>query len=122
MEGTYLLIWSSPRHWRKEIVFPGFTETEVGTKEKLWLLRNVDYKPLRVWELDWLLNFAGRLRVGEDEKAKKIRDRKQDESRLRCVELKPKNATGREVCLDPDRHVLLYEKQAETEREYGDYL
>jgi hypothetical protein len=54
--GTYTLEWAAPDRWREEFAFPGYTETNVVSGEKLWRLRNVPYRPLRVWQLTWLMD------------------------------------------------------------------
>lgn len=117
-EGDYDLIWSSPTKWREEIRFPGFIQVRVGDEGRFWQQRNVDYLPPPVWELLGALEMRPRLRLRDGEKVKKIRDRKSKGTKLRCVEVVRKDRAKRELCVDPERGVLIGEVLGQGKYEY----
>lgn len=60
-KGTYTLDWAAPGRFREEIHIPGYDEIKIASGTTLYRKRNLDYTPLRVFELEDLMNIPGAL-------------------------------------------------------------
>ena len=49
-DGSYSLLGNSTERWREEITFPGYSESQVGNKGVIYVIRNTDYMPYRVFQ------------------------------------------------------------------------
>lgn len=118
--GKYAMIWASPDQWREEISFPGFSQVRVGGKDRVWMYRNIQFRPLRVSQLYAALDVAESSALESDEKAKAFRQEKVNGELLDCV----KTQTGdwpRKLCFDPGKGVLARESQANVTAEFENY-
>jgi len=88
LEGDYDEVWSAPDKWRREIVFPGLRQVEVGDKDSRWLDRNLDFRPHAVYLISWLVDSVVPPALFPEEDVEKVRTRKKDGMELRCMELK----------------------------------
>jgi len=105
--GEYALLWNGPNQWREETSFPGFNAIRVGSPGTVAVKRSLDFVPLRVFQLDQTLAYAGgELNLRPDESIKKVRARKVNGIQARCVEITSKVNT-REICVDASTGVLV---------------
>jgi TonB family protein len=109
-EGKYALVWASPDQWREEISFPGFSQVRVGGKGKVWMYRNIDFRPLRVSQLYSALDVAKSSTLKKDEKIKAYRHEKMEGKPADCVKIGYRDVF-RKLCFDPVRGVLTHESQ-----------
>jgi len=113
LDGSYRLLWNGPEQWREEISFPGYTEVQVGGKEKVWIQRSTDFIPFRIFQLHAALGFGSSLgtdagRSGSfvhtglspKDKVKKLRSRKQHGDKLTCVETENEVKSTLEICVN----------------------
>lgn len=102
MEGSVVLTWLSPGTWREEIRLPGFEQGRVAREGKVWTARSLAFEPVRVWQLEELLDIYERCSVGPGETPSEIKNGKEGGARVRCVEIAgstPGNP-GADVCAD----------------------
>jgi TonB family protein len=100
LEGAYMLLWNGPDQWREEISFPGFDQIRVGGSGTVALKRNLDFVPLRVYQLTLALGYGrGGLTLRPGEEIKQVRTRKLNGVEARCVEIASKVNT-RVICVD----------------------
>lgn len=105
LDGTYFLLWNGPEQWREEINFPGYSETQVGSKGLVWLKRSTDEPRLRIFQLHSTLGYGSQgdssidVAPRADETVKKIRKRKLRGSQVQCVEIVGPMKHNREVCI-----------------------
>jgi TonB family protein len=109
MEGTYTLLWNGPDQWREELTVPGYTEVLVGGKDVVSTKRNLDFTPVRIYQLHNVLGYGGGLLPGPKEKVKDIHRRSVDGTKVECVEIAGDENYSREVCLDPSTRALVRE-------------
>lgn len=121
VDGSYLLVWASPHRWREEITFPGFSQLRVAGEGRLWRRRNLNYLPFQVEQLSQALTFVRRLKLETGESVKKIWEQQEDDSPVRCVELKPRKGLNRQLCLDSGAAVLRREDNKLWANEYADF-
>jgi TonB family protein len=119
LDGSYVLLWNGPEHWREEINFPGYSELQVGGKGVVSLKRTTDFRPVRIDQLHSALGYGSTassrstfIRMGPQpaEKVKKIHGRNENGLKLQCVELDSVvDGLGqtREVCVDPATGTLV---------------
>jgi TonB family protein len=100
LEGEYALLWNGPDQWREEISFPGFDQIRIGGSGTVALKRNLDFVPLRVYQLQIALGYGREgLTLRPDEGIKQVRTRKVSGIEARCVEITGK-LIEREICVD----------------------
>jgi len=113
IDGTYQLMWNGPEQWREEIVFPGYSEIQVGGKGTIWLQRSTDFMPLRIYNLHEALGFGSgvagagalhsgslvRLGVTPEEKVGKTHGRKNHGDALTCTEIEDEEKFSAEICV-----------------------
>lgn len=121
LEGSYLLVWIDPNKWHESITFPGFVQSIIGGNGKVWRERNVDYQPLRLFQLVQTLNFRSRLRPDPERKVEKTRDRQLSGVRARCAEMRIRGEMASEFCFESASGVLLREEDWNISYEYADY-
>jgi hypothetical protein len=85
-EGKYVLDWASPDKWREEFSLPGFSQTRVGGKERVWLRRNIAFKPMRIQQLLGALSFSFSGTLQRGEKIKAFRREGSEGGLLDCIE------------------------------------
>ncbi|MGO9272951.1 MAG: energy transducer TonB [Terriglobia bacterium] len=126
--GSLVLTWQSPSQWREEISFPGFSQVRVASQGKLWTARGTAYEPLRVYQLDQLLDIRSQWTLKSGESVKGSKDRKQNEIRMECVELRGDLEPDRDLCADIvslvpvlSRSLVPYNPRVPS-YEYGDYV
>lgn len=99
--GTYTLDWAAPGRWREEFSFPGFTETSVAAGDKLWRSRNIPYRPLRVWQLIWLMDVRAHVVVGPyKESALQMSDELENGVKLTCIKNNQGPYTSERGCIE----------------------
>jgi TonB family protein len=119
LDGSYLLLWNGPGQWKEEISFPGYSETQVGSKGVLFIKRNADVIPFRIFQLHSALGYGSEGIVGSffnqapraQETIKKVHERKIDGAKAECVEILTPEKYTREVCIDQTTGTLIREKQ-----------
>jgi hypothetical protein len=100
INGTYTLIWASPDRWREEIIFPGYHRVRVASQSTLWTSADLSFVPLRVYELNQLMDFRSQwtLQSGESVNLRKLKIH--NGVGTRCAEIQAEMEPGREVCAD----------------------
>jgi hypothetical protein len=58
LTGEYTFLWNGPNQWREETSLPGFDEIRVGGPGTVALKRNLDFVPLRISQLRYVLGYA----------------------------------------------------------------
>lgn len=105
--GTYTLTWASKGEWRDEIVFRDFRQQRGVGADRSWWRRNVAHKPLRIIQLEELLDYPRRLDLADDVKLKAIgQGEGARETVDECFEAKSSRWTRDIFCLHPDDGVL----------------
>lgn len=100
LAGRYVFLWNGPDQWREEISFPGFDEIRIGGRSTVAIKRNLDFVPLRVFQLRRALGYAREeLTLRPDEGVKQVRTRKVNGIEAKCAEIASKVGT-REICAD----------------------
>ena len=98
--GQYALLWNGPDQWREEISFRGFDQIRVGGLGTVALKRDLDFLPMRVYQLQRALGYGREgLTLRTDEGIKKVRTRKVNGIEVKCAEITSKAFT-REICVD----------------------
>lgn len=107
LSGDYTFLWNGPNQWREETSFPGFDEIRVGASGNVALKRNLDFVPLRISQIGYVLGYArGGLTLRSGEEIKSIRNRKVNGIAARCVEIGGK-VYPRELCVDASTGALV---------------
>ncbi len=119
-EGKYVLDWVSPDQWREEISFPGFSQTRVGGKDKVWLRRNIPFRPLRIQELVGALTFSHSDTPQRRQKIKAFRRKKIEGELLDCIESQPGDLKS-QSCFDPLKGVIVRKSDAFSTTEFMNY-
>lgn len=117
-EGSFLLVWASPGQWRQEFRMPGFTEIRIADTDKLWLLRNARRPPLQYWQFLDALHVHSPLRLGPQEKVKKVREKASAGTQTTCLEIEGEMKSRREICLDAATATALIETETFFTRRY----
>lgn len=113
VDGTYQLLWNGEDQWREEILLPEYAEIQVGGKGMLWVKRNTNFIPLRIYNIHEALGFgsgvagAGALHTGSlvrlslppDVKVKKTHGRTIHGEALTCTEIADEQESSSEVCV-----------------------
>jgi len=121
LEGTYLFAWTSDEQWRQEIRFPNFYEVRIGKGTKVWRERNINYRPEAIHGLLETVDLHKHLSVNSEETVERIRERKYKGVPLRCVKLKKRPRTERELCIDSAGTLAQAEFGGLT-HEYSDFV
>lgn len=106
IDGAYSLLWNGDDQWREEINFPGYSEIRVAGKEVVSVKRTTDFTPWQISLLQSLLAYGQHLSLKENEKVKRISDRKIDGREASCVEI-VSGQLPRQVCLHPSNGALV---------------
>jgi TonB family protein len=110
IDGSYLFIWNGPTQWREEIVFPGYTEIQVGGKEVVYVKRSMDFMPYKIYQLHEVLAYGSHFGVGPVEKIKRTHDRDLNGKKALCVELVAGSSfSSRDVCVDASTGAVIRE-------------
>ena len=121
VDGAYEEVWMAPDKWRREISFPGFTQTEVGDTDSKWLIRNSQFRPRAVYLTAIAVEAFLSPHLQFEEKIASVRTRKIKGIEARCVELLGKErAHGRDLCFDATG-LLLMESTRNKRFEYADF-
>jgi TonB family protein len=122
LEVAYTEIWNSPDHWRREMTFPDFQQTEVGSKERRWILRDLETEPPEARLVRELFTVGIGLNTG---KTKKVHNEEIQGVPARCVESRI-GEMQQFLCFDAATGVLLLHRERSENREssyeYSDYL
>jgi TonB family protein len=120
-DAAYTEIWSSPDHWRREMEFQDFQQTEVGDRKRRWVLRDLEGEPPGARRLRELFAPEFGLSVG---KVKNIRNEDVSGVQAKCVESRVGNI-NQSLCFDAATGVLLRHRERSTNRdtsyEYSNY-
>lgn len=107
LEGEYALLWNGPNQWREEISFPGFDQIRIGGSGTVALKRDLDFVPLRVYQLELALGYGREhLILRPDEGIKQVRTRKLSGIEAKCAEITGK-VNAREICVDASTGALV---------------
>jgi len=110
LEGSYTLLWNGPDQWREELVFPGFSEIKVGGKGVVATKRNVDFTPLRVEQVYQTLSYGHtRLLPEPGQQVKRVHDRTVRGTKVECFDIRDKERSVNQVCIDPSSGTWLRE-------------
>jgi len=122
VEGTYLLVWTSPTRWREEFSVSDFHQVRVGAPGGVWEKREPYFLSLRMWQLMQALNSYGRMELPREESAGKIKRSKKNGEELRCIEI-ARHSPVREFCFHEDVPQLASEHYLPSDRhyEFADY-
>ncbi|HXM11918.1 MAG TPA: energy transducer TonB [Terriglobales bacterium] len=111
LEGEYALLWNGPDQWREEISFPGFDQIRIGGPGTVALKRNLDFVPLRVFQLERALGYGREgLTLRPDEGIEQVRTRKVSGIEARCAEITGKLNT-REICVDASTGAVVRDRR-----------
>ncbi len=129
VDGSYELLWNGPEQWREEILFPGYSEVQVGGKGTVWIQRSTDFYPLSVYFLHAALGFGSgaagaiaepvqpghtvrpwslvQLNLSERDKVTNIHERKEHGETQACIEYE--NVVKRlfEICVSESTNTLV---------------
>jgi hypothetical protein len=119
-EGKYVLDWASPDQWREEITFPGFSQVRVGGKDRVWIHRNIPYRPMRVMQLDDALSAARLNTLKHEVRIKALRRIKVDGEPLDCVKTQIEDWPS-ELCFDPVKGVIVRDSNSWMTFEFKNY-
>jgi TonB family protein len=108
IDGTYSLLWNGPNQWREEINLPGYSEIQVTGKDVASVKRTTQYMPWQINLIHDILGYDQKLKLGENEKVKQIRNREIHGIKVSCVEITGKFGS-RQVCTDPSNGALIRE-------------
>jgi TonB family protein len=121
IDGSYQLLWNGPEQWREEIHLPGYAEIQVGGKGTVWIQRTTEFYPLRIYDLHAALGFGASLAgsgpehsgslvrwsLTQNDKVKKIYERKQHGDAQSCVELEDEVGSSSQICVDESTGTLV---------------
>jgi protein TonB len=103
LEGTYVEIWTSKDHWRRETVAGDFRRTEVAAGPKRFLLELVTALPEHIGDLPALTDI-GTLQP-EAWTPERIENRKLNGSSVRCIETTAVIRAGLHLAIAPEPKV-----------------
>lgn len=116
--GIYDEVWLIPNKWRREMIFPGFTQAEVGDEDSKWVSRNTSFRPSVAFAISRALDVLTRIELLPDEKAR-FNTRKKAGAELHCADLQT-SSRNRLLCFGSSG--TLVSQEAQDERfEYDDY-
>jgi TonB family protein len=123
MKGHLALRWAAKDQWWRSVTMGGFREIDVRNGEKLYISRNVGYTPIRVKQVEKLIDISqdvAQLQI------KKVRQKKANGISLTCLQINQKESkTKDELCIDPSSNDLLSDDWKAADKlernEYGDY-
>jgi TonB family protein len=114
-DGTFELLWNSPSQWQERLEFPGYSRARTGGDHKYWVQRNMLFEIPRAEELDKLLDFGQKLRIGSNEKFGKTEQKKENGAARTCVELdRSVGSAKRVLCFDPVSGALASEENLQS--------
>lgn len=119
LDGSYLFLWNGPDQWREEIIVPGYSEIQVGSKGTVFIKRSIDFTPFRIAELHRTLGYSSLAPDGSffnaalrpDETIQKTKDQKVHGTKVKCVEIAGPKKSTREVCVDPSIGMLVRQER-----------
>jgi len=115
-KAAFDLVWNSPSQWREQLQLLGYSRLRLGGEHKYWLQRSAPFEILRVDQLDHLLDFSSKSRVGSHEKIGKMQNKKENGIVRTCVDLNRTSGTGkRSLCFDPATGVLVMEEDSQLQ-------
>jgi TonB family protein len=126
--GSLVLTWLSPLQWREDIGFPGFTQMRIAGQGKLWTTRSVGFEPVRVNQLDGLMDLRSQWTLRPKELVTGPKVRKRSGVSMKCVEIRGSMEAGRELCAHADTLLplrtapLSSTQPAAASYEYADYI
>jgi len=100
IRGDYTLDWVSPFQWREEIRFVDYDRLRVRDAKGYWQRSGLRHQPEIIFQLDTLLRPKDVLNVEPKQTLGKVRNRRKDQARERCTEVKWAKATDRVMCFD----------------------
>ncbi len=86
LKGTYQLWWESPEKSAAEITAPGYSERIIWTGSSRFEARPSAYPPLRIWQLQRLIETILRIRAPREPNLK-VHEKKVDGRAADCVEV-----------------------------------
>lgn len=119
-EGSYSEMWVSKTQWRREETFSGFTQTEIGSSEKRWVLRSAISGSGRLMAVPRLTEGMA-LRLRPNTRISKVRNEQWKGQNLRCLVTETARHSGRTYCFDKDAGLLRTIRDFGLLYEYADY-
>jgi TonB family protein len=119
VDGSYDEVWLAPDKWRREMIFPGFMQVEVGDKDSKWLSRNASFRPSVAYAISRALDGLSRKDLLPEETVLTLRTKKKDGVEVHCTDLQI-SSRRHSLCFAPSG--TLFSEETPTERfEYYDY-
>ncbi len=85
VDGVYALSWEAPGHFRREIAFPGFTETDVARNDNFYRKRTTEGLPVMIWQLFRLMESLELPALDANEKVKRLQQSKIKDEDATCI-------------------------------------
>ena len=124
MKGHLTLRWAAEDRWWRNVSMGDFREIDIRNGEKLYISRNLAYTPMRVKELETLIQISqdvAQLQI------KKVKQRTENKISLTCLQVYQKELERKdELCVDPGSNDMLSHSWEDSpdnsvREEYGDY-
>lgn len=121
LDGTYLLVWSSPAAWREEYRHSGFDEIRVGGEGTVHVSRTPAWRSLQIQRLAEALDQQSLLRIRRKESVDSIESRNENGRNEDCVGLFDKEEGPRVICMDAATGALLSVRERTLTTVYEGY-
>lgn len=123
MKGHLTLKWAAENRWWRSVTLGDFHEIDVRNGEYLYISRNLGYTPIRIKELESLMQL---FKDGQQAQITKVKQRTEHGASLMCLQLQRKGWKEKnEFCIDPNSHDLFSDLNESSEdtikKEYADY-
>lgn len=118
LNGHATLKWSAKDLWSEEVTMGEYKELRILKGDSLYISRNLPYTPMRVGDLEDLLDLNIVPRYPEDWAVKKVRSESIDGKPVECVEFEYRVAHSarfkRDLCIDSATHEPVSDGEAHT--------
>jgi TonB family protein len=108
LQGKYLFLKNSDGNWREELTLSGYHRLRVGDEHNYWQLRNAEYDPLLIQNIEELVDFPRQLNIEKKWKFTKLSKMKIDGAELLCQRTKEDPIHMETICFDPSSSELVY--------------
>jgi hypothetical protein len=107
-QGKYVFMKNADGHWRESLTLPGYNRLRVGDDHNYWQVRNAEYDPLPIQNIDSLVDFTKQLNRSKKLKFSKLEKIKLDGVELSCQHPKDEFNRTESICFDPSNGELAY--------------
>jgi TonB family protein len=105
--GDYAFTSGSQSQWREEINFGNYRRLRIGDGEGYWQVREINYEPEIIFQLDRLLHLKEALTIGPKETLGKISNRRKGDMKLKCIVVVGLFGADRTLCFDEATSALV---------------